>query len=43
VLDIFDRVSQTICTGWPQTSILLISASGVARIIAVSIGVWLHV
>jgi hypothetical protein len=27
-----DRVSQTICPGWPQTSYLQISASQVARI-----------
>jgi hypothetical protein len=27
-----DRVSQTICSGWLQTTILLISASRVARI-----------
>jgi hypothetical protein len=29
-------VSQTLCSGWPQTAILLISASQVARIIDVS-------
>jgi hypothetical protein len=31
-----DRGSQTICPGWPWTSILLISASQVARITSVS-------
>jgi hypothetical protein len=31
-----DRVSRTICPGWPQTAILLISASWVARIICVN-------
>jgi hypothetical protein len=30
ILDV--RVSQTTCLGWPRTSILLISASRVARI-----------
>jgi hypothetical protein len=30
----WDRVSQTICLGWLQTVILLISASWVARITA---------
>jgi hypothetical protein len=34
----WDRVSQTICLGWLQTKILLISASWVARIISVSHG-----
>jgi hypothetical protein len=28
----WDRVSQTICLGWVQTAVLLISASWVARI-----------
>jgi hypothetical protein len=37
VLDFFQyRVKQTICTGWLWTTILLITASWVARIIAVS-------
>jgi hypothetical protein len=37
VLGIFqDRVSQIICPGWPQTVILLISASQVARVIGIS-------
>jgi hypothetical protein len=31
-----DRISQTVCLGWPRTTILLISASLVARIIGVS-------
>jgi hypothetical protein len=31
-----DRVLQTICPGWPQTSLLLIFASWVARITGVS-------
>jgi hypothetical protein len=31
-----DRVSQTVCLGWPQTMILLISASQVAKITGVS-------
>jgi hypothetical protein len=33
-----DRVLQTICLGWPQTAILLISAFWVARITAMSHG-----
>jgi hypothetical protein len=32
----WDRVSWTICPGWPQTKILLISASWVARITEMS-------
>jgi hypothetical protein len=42
-----NRVSWTICSGWPWTLILLISASGVARITGVShwflalLGFWL--
>jgi hypothetical protein len=32
----WDRVSRTICLSWLQTMILLISASGVARITGVS-------
>jgi hypothetical protein len=35
------RVSQTICLGWPQTMILLISASQVARIIGVGLDLFL--
>jgi hypothetical protein len=31
-----DRVSQTVCPGWLQTGIFLISASWVARIIGMS-------
>jgi hypothetical protein len=31
-----DRVSQTICPGWLRTTVLLIAASQVARIIGVS-------
>jgi hypothetical protein len=34
-----DRILRTVCLGWPQNSILLISASQVARIIARIIGV----
>jgi hypothetical protein len=32
----WDRVSWTVCPGWLQTTILLISASWLARIIDVS-------
>jgi hypothetical protein len=35
-----DRFSQTICQGWLQTSILLISASWVARITGMSHQHW---
>jgi hypothetical protein len=31
-----EGISRTICPGWPQTNILLISASQVARIIVMS-------
>jgi hypothetical protein len=33
---LWDKVSRTICLGWLQTVILLISASRVARIIGIS-------
>jgi hypothetical protein len=32
----WDKVTQTICPGWPQTSVLLISASQVARLTGMS-------
>jgi hypothetical protein len=38
-----DEVSQTICPGWPQTSILPISASQVARITGVSHRHWFRI
>jgi hypothetical protein len=37
----WDRVLRTFCLGWPQTVILLISASQVTRIISVNHCTWL--
>jgi hypothetical protein len=39
----WDRVSRTICLGWLQTTILLISASWVARITGKSHHAWLQI
>jgi hypothetical protein len=37
-----DRISQTICLGWPWTMILLILASQVARITGISHQCWAY-